>query len=330
LAEKGAISRRFGMMTGRRLSATVILLFFVFTVDSSCPVWAQSLSRLDLDPHRVLWSELSFGAKGTMVDVAIDIRLTPFPTAAFQAIWRTYPQPIPLPSLGQEVYNLEVNRVIDYIFSRPVRLWNQVLFNANQAQSLYRVRLRRGEDDIERAYWFSGEGVHRLRRMPKTKSETSLDPAKWTEVSTSFYPYGVTPLACPQVVDPVLIIYLVSAAPINREGEVLTLCVFGKQQLHQVRLGYQRMENLEVDYSVNSREGKVHKKGTVDGLKITVESELMVSDKKDAENFSFLGMQDDLAIHIDPQLRIPLQVSGKILTVGKVTLRLREVKMKEP
>jgi hypothetical protein len=329
LAEKGAISRRFGMMTGKRLSASVILLLFVFIIASSCPVWAQSPSRLDLDPRRVLWSELSFGAQGTMVDVAIDIRLAPFPSAEFEAIWRTFPQAIPLPSLGQDVYNLEVNRVIDYIFSPAVRLWNQVLFNANQAQSLYRVRLRRGKDDIERAYWFSGEGVHRLRRIPKTKGETSLDPAKWTDVSTSFYPYHVTPLACPQVVDPVLIIYLVSTAPLNQEGEVLTLCVFGKQQLHQVRLGYPRMENLEVDYTVNSGEGRVHKKGRVNGLKITVESEPMVSDKKDAENFSFLGMQDDIAIHIDPQLRIPLQVSGKIPTVGKVTLKLREVKMQE-
>jgi hypothetical protein len=318
------------MKTWKSLSAGLILLFFVFLLHPTCPVWAQSLSRFNLDPHRVLWSELSFGAKGTLVDVAIDLRLAPFPTAEFETIWRTYPQPIPLPSPGQEVYNLEVNRVIDHIFSRPVRLWNQVLFNANQANSLYRVRLRRGKDDIERAYWFCGEGVHRLRRMPKTKGETSLDPAKWTDVSTSFYPYDVTPLECPQVVDPMLIIYLVSAAPINQEGEILTLCVFGKQQLHQVRLGYHRMENLEVDYSVNSGEGRVHKKGRVDGLKITVESEPMVSDKKDAENFSFLGMQDDIAIHIDPHLRIPLQVRGKIPTVGNVTLKLREVKMKEP
>ena len=49
---------------------------------------------------------------------------------------------------------------------------------------------------------------------------------------------------------------------------------------------------------------------------------------ENAENFSFLGMHEDIAIHIDPESRIPLQVSGRIPTVGAVTLKLGEVKMR--
>lgn len=317
------------MKTGRWLSTSVALLSILLLIHPSCPVWAQSFSPVNLQPDRVLWSDLSFRAKRTVVDVAIDIQLAPFSTAEFESIWRTYPQSIPLPSMGQQVYSLEVNRVIDYIFSRAVKLWNQVLFDPNRANSLYRVRLRRGKDDIKRAYWFSGEGVHRLRRVPENKGEASLDPAKWTAVKTSFYPYDLTRLECPQVVDPMLIIYLVSTAPMEKEGEVLSLCVFGKQQLHQVRLRVEGLQTLEVDYSVNSGEGKVEIKGKVDGLRVTLEAEPLVSDKKNAENFSFLGMHEDIAIHIDPELRTPLQVSGKIPTVGAVTLKLREVKMKD-
>jgi hypothetical protein len=164
--------------------------------------------------------------------------------------------------------------------------------------------------------------------MPETKGETSLDPEKWTDVKTSFYPYDPTRLECPQVVDPMLLIYLVSAAPFNKDGEVLSLCVFGKQQLHQVRLRVQGLQTLEVDYSEKAGEGKLRKKGKVDGLRITLESEPMLEDKKNAENFSFLGMHEDVAIYMDPELRIPLQVSGKIPTVGAVTLKLGEVKMR--
>jgi hypothetical protein len=317
------------MKTGRRWSANVVLLALVFLIQSSCPVWAQSFTPLNLESKGVPWSDLSFRAKSTVVDVDIDIRLAPFSRAAFESIWRSYPQSIPLPTVGQEIYNLEVDRVIDHIFTRAVRLWNQVLFDPRQSNSLYRVRLRRGKDDIKRAYWFSGEGVHRLRRMPEAKDEASLDPAKWTDVKTSFYPYELNRLECSQVVDPMLLIYVLSAAPIDGEGEVLSLCVFGKQQLHQVRLRYQGLEALEVDYSVKSEEGTVRKQGTVDGRKVTVESEPLVRDKKNAENFSFFGMHEDIAIHVDPELRIPLQVSGKIPTVGLVTLKLSEVKMKK-
>ena len=317
------------MKTGKRLSASVILFFLVFLIHSNCPVWAQPFSRLNLDPHRVIWSDLSFRAGRTVVDVAIDIRLSPFPAAEFESIWQTYPQPIPLPFVGQEVYKLEVNRVIDHIFSRAVKLSDQILFNPDRANSLYGVRLRRGKDDIERAYWFTGEGVHRLRRMPKTKGETSLDSAKWTDVKTSFYPYDLTRLECPQVVDPMLLIYLVSAAPINKDSDVLSLCVFGKQQLHQVWLRVRGLQTLEVDYSEKAGAGEIRKKGKVDAMRITLESEPMLENKKNAENFSFLGMQEDITIHIDPELRIPLQVSGKIPTVGAVTLKLSLVKRKE-
>jgi hypothetical protein len=318
------------MKSRKGLSATLILLCFIYLMHSRCPAWAQSFEPLNLEPNRVLWSDLSFRASKAVVDVEVDIRLASFSTPEFESIWRTYPQPIPLPTMCQGVYNLEVNRIIDYIFSRPVRLWNQVLFDPQKANSFYRVRLRRGKDDIERAYWFSKEGVHRLRRMPNVKAEASLDPAKWTDVSTSFYPYDLARLECPQVVDPMLLIYLLSAAPIDKEGKVFSLCVFGKQQLHRVILRYQRLENLEVDYSLKSGEGKVRKKGKVDGLKVTIESVPLVSDKKDAENFSFLGMHEDIAIHLDSELRIPLQVNGKIPTVGLVTLKLSEATLRKP
>ena len=318
------------MKTGTRFSANLILLCFVFVMYSPCPAYAQSFESLNLEPNKVLWSDLSFRAGKTVVDVELDIRLAPYSSLEFESIWRTYPQRLQLPTVCQGIYNLEVKRIIDYIFSRPVRLWNQVLFDPQNANSFYRVRLRRGEDDIERAYWFSGEGVHRLRRMPRVKAETSLDPAKWTDVRTSFYPYDLTRLGCPQVVDPMLLIYLLSAAPIDREGKILSLCVFGKQQLHRVTLGYQRLESLEVDYSLKNGEGTVREKGKVDGRMVTVRSVPLVSDKKNAENFSFLGMHEDIAIYLDPQLRIPLQVSGRIPTVGLVTLKLSEATLKEP
>jgi hypothetical protein len=256
------------MKSARWLWASVALLSFVFLIHPSCFVWAQPFSRLNLQPSRVLWSNLYFCAKKTVVDVTIDIRLAPFSTAEFESIWHTYPQSIPLPSVGKEVYNLEVSRVIDQIFSRAVKLWNQVLFDPHQANSLYKVRLRRGEDDIKRAYWFSGEGVHRLRRIPNTKGETPLDPEKWTAVKTSFYPYDLIGLECPQVIDSTLLIYLVSAAPMEKDREVLSLCVFGKQQLHKVRLQVEGLQTLEVDYSMRSGEGKVSKKGKVDGLSL--------------------------------------------------------------
>ena len=316
-------------MDSRKISpAIVCTLAFVALIHFAGQGWGQSFNHLKLDPDQVLWSRLSFRAKRAVVDVKVDVRLTPFSTAEFQSVWRTNPQSIPLSTIGQKVYNINVKRVIDHIFSRPVTLSNQVLFEPVQAAAFYRVRLRHGKDEIKRTYWFSREGVHRLRTKPSNKGEASGDPAKWTDARTSFYPYDLTQLGCPQVTDPMLLIYLLSAAHMDKKGDSLSLCVFGKQQLHHLRMQVEGLHTLEVDYSENREEGKVRKKGKVDGLRVTLEAQPLQSDLKDAENFSFLGFHKDITIDIDPELRIPLQVSGRIPTIGVVALKLSGVSMK--
>ena len=316
-------------MDGRKiLPALVCILALAQLICFTGQGWSQSFSHLKLDPNQVHWSRLSFRAKRAFVDVKVDVRLAPFSTAEFESVWRINPQSIPLPSPGQEVYNINVNRVIDHIFSPPVALSNQVLFEPTQAAVLYRVRLRRGKDDIERVYWFSREGVHRLRTKPSTKREASQDPATWTDARTSFYRHDLARLECPEVTDPLLLIYLLSAAHIDKSGDSLSLCVFGKQQLHRLRMRVEGLQTLEVDYSENREEGEVRKKGKVDGLRIILEAQPLQSDPKNAENFSFLGFHKDITIDIDPQLRIPLQVSGRIPTVGAVALKLSGVRIR--
>jgi hypothetical protein len=316
-------------MDSRNISAAIVcMLAFVALICLAGQGWGQAFSHLKLDPHQVLWRRLSFRAKRAVVDVKVDVRLAPFSTAEFESIWRTNPQSIPPPSLGQEVYNISVNRVIDHIFSPPVTLANQVLFEPHQVVAFYRLRLRRGKDEIKRSYWFSREGVHRLRTKPSSKGEASGDPEKWTDAKTSFYPYDLTQLGCTQVTDPTLLIYLLSAARMDKRGDSLSLCVFGKQQLHRLRLRVEGLQTLEVDYSENSDEGKIRKKGKGDSLRVTLEAQPLQSDRKDAENFSFLGFQKDIIIDIDPELRIPLQISGRIPTVGSVSLKLSGVSMR--
>jgi len=88
------------------------------------------------------------------------------------------------------------------------------------------------------------------------------------------------------------------------------------------------LQALEVDYSENREEGKARKNGKVDGLRVTLEAQPLHPDLKDAENFSFLGFHKDITIDIDPELRIPLQVSGRIPTIGAVVLKLSGVEMR--
>lgn len=313
-------------MKGKKtLSAGVTLLSFLLLI---YPGWAQSFTDLHLDPKQVLWTDLSYQAKSFIVNVTSDIQLAPFSIEEFESLWLSNPKSIALPTASREVYRIKVNTIIDHIFSPPVKLSDQVLLEPNQATALHRIKLRRGKDDIMRSYWFSREGVHRLRKKPKTKEEALLQPEQWTGVKRSFYGFDLTRLGNPQVAESTLLIYIVSAYFNNKSNKPLSLCVFGKQQLHQVRLRVDGLLPATVDYTEKSEGTKVRKQGKIEVLRVKLEAQLVKLGQKDPENFSFLGFQKDIAIDINPELRIPVQVSGIIPGVGKVTLKLREVKIR--
>jgi hypothetical protein len=222
-----------------------------------------------------------------------------------------------------------VTTSIDHIFSPPVELLEQVWFEPVQAMALHRIRLRRGKDEVERIYWFTAEGVHRLRKKPGSNKEASLPARQWTDVRSTFYGFDLLQLGCPQVSEPSLLIYILSAYFSRESNNPLSVCVFGKQQVHQVRLGVDKSRTVTVDYAEKKGNGEIRQRGKLEVMRVTMEARPARADQRDPENFSFLGFHNNIAIAIDPHSRIPVQVSGTIPMVGSVTLKLREVKLRK-
>jgi hypothetical protein len=301
------------------------LVFGYFT----CSTWSQSLSQLELDAKRVLWTDLSFQAKKLFVTVNTDVHLAPFSTAEFESLWLTEPKLTPLRQADKEIYHTTVDTIIDGVFSSPVIVTTQLWFYPRDASALHRIRLSREEDDFKKIYWFTPEGVHRFRREPNSKQEALLAPEQWTDVKQTFYSYDLTQLGCLQVSEPSLLIYILSAAEFSRNSGPLALCVFGKRQLHQVWLRPKGVQSLKVNYSEKAAEAEVRKKGAVEAIRVKLDAEPMKSDLEKVENFSFFGLRSDISIYLDPKSHIPIQINGKIPTVGSVKLKLREVRMKK-
>jgi len=314
------------MKAAKIVSTIVSLLLCVF---SACELWAQSYTDLHLDAQQVRWTDLSYGAKSFAVNVRTDINLASYSSKEFESLWLSHPKCLPLPTACREVYRIEVNTSIDHIFSPPVELLEQVWFEPVQATALHRTKLRRGKDEIARIYWFTEKGVHRLRKKPGSNKEASLPPGRWTDVRSTFYGFDLPQLGCPQVSEPSLLIYVLSTFFSSKNNNPLSLCVFGKQQVHQVRLGVDEPHTVTVDYAEKRGDNEIRRRGRLEVLRITMEARPAKSDQKDPENFSFLGFHNNISIDLDPESRIPVQVSGTIPLVGKVTLKLREAKLRK-
>ena len=118
---------------------------------------------------------------------------------------------------------------------------------------------------------------------------------------------------------------MLSAVDFSMNNEPLSLCIFGKRQLHRVQIQKQSLQTLSVNYIEKTQGATIHKQGKINTLKIAITGEPMDSGLKEAENFSFLGFHDNIVIYIEPASRLPIQAGGVIPTIGMAQLQLNEV-----
>ena len=292
------------------------------------PTWAQSITDLKLDAKQVAWTQLSFHAKNFWVEVSTEVQLASMPANKTEALLIAAPQGHPIRPAIPEAVQMTINTSIDPRFRSSVSIFNRIWFNPADAAALGRIRQRRGEDDFKKIYRFTKQGVFRHRIEPKNKKEASLTPEKWTDMNDSFYPYDQIRLGCSGVSERSLPIYILSAARIFKIEDSVSLCVFGKRQLHRVTLRKAGEHPIDVSFIEKKHETQVHKKGTVKSIKFTLTSEPLESDLNEPENFSFLGFHKDISIYVDPASGLPIQASGIIPTAGKATLNLKKVWLK--
>jgi hypothetical protein len=301
------------------------LLILVWFGALNSPTSAQSISHLNLDANRVPWTELSFHAKNFWVEVSTRVELKSFASADVEATMLSSSKGSPVKNTKATTYQMTIDTKLDPRLQPEVNIHNKIWFNPEDAAALGRVRLRRGDDHFKKMYRFTDQGVFRHRIEPKNKKEATLEPERWTDIKDSFYPYDLTRLGCSFVSERSLLVFILSAVDFSINNDPLSLCVFGKRQLHRVQLQKQGVFPLSVNYIEKTQQTTIRKEGTVNTRKITIAAEPMDSELKQAENFSFLGFHSDIVIYIEPTSRLPVQAGGVIPTVGRAQLKLNEV-----
>jgi len=229
---------------------------------------------------------------------------------------------------GEIIYTLTVNSNISPLFGSDEILKTKSWFDPTGAGALQRVRQRLGKKRWQRSYRFSKKGVFRLKKTPKDSREESLALDQWTQITNHFYSYGDDRIGCPQVLEPSTLIYIVSAMKETTDPTPLNLCGFYKKQLHRVKVFIAGAQSLKVDYTAKRGDRQFRVDNTIDTIKISFEPSPLSPADMEPEEFSFLGLKGNFDIFIDKASRIPVQVSGKISTFGKVDIKLYEVEFK--
>ena len=320
--------KRFAMRSLQRIQTIILAAAIVFYGIFQYSTQAQSFSLLNLDASRVRWTDLAFHAKNFWVEVSTSVELVSLPFAEVEALLLPSPRGAPVKPAKPKVSQMRITTSINPKFRSPVSIYNSIWFDPTDASALGRIMLRRGEDDFRKMYRFTNQGVFRHHIEPKDKREAVLPPENWTDAGDNFYAYDPARLGCTGITEGSLPLYIVSAANLSQIDKPISLCVFGKRQLHHVQLRMEGKQRIKADYFEKSPAKSVRIEKEVQALKIAIDAEPMESDLAETESFSFLGLQKDIAIYIDPASRLPLSASGIISGVGKVELTLSEAQLK--
>jgi hypothetical protein len=280
------------------------------------------------NPDRVRWSKLSFKGITFLGNVSVDVQLTFVSSDQAQSVLIASPKGMPVSFESSKVGQIAVHRTIRATFGSDITEEDKVWFNPMQASALGRIRLRRGNDDFLKRYRFTNLGVYRIQKEPADKKELQLSPDKWTRDRENFYRHDLNQLGCNIASERSILLYVACAAPLSKNQEPISLCVFGKRQLHRARLSADGLQSLKVNYLEKKQDIEIARQGKVDALKIMLQAQPLDADLDDVENFSLLGLRKDIAIFIDPTSRLPLQISGKLPKLGSMHLKLSEVELR--
>jgi hypothetical protein len=290
---------------------------------------AQPYSHLSLDANRIQWNYLLYEVKSASADVTTEVLLE-FPSQAeaeAAMIESREGDPLPVPAAG--CYKITVNTLLDSALHAPVKSVDHLWFDPQNATALGRDMLRLGDEDFKKVFRFTKQGVFRHQKEPKDQKEASTEPDKWTKVIDRFYPYDTEKLGCPNVVDRLLLIYIVSASGVLENNQPLSLCVFGKRQLFSVKLRPAGSHSTKVNYIEKNDQGADRRQAEVKTVKIDLEAKPLESNLENVENFSFMGFLNKISFSIDPARNLPVEIRGDIPPVGSVTLKLKEARFRK-
>lgn len=289
---------------------------------------AQSKSPLALDANKIRWSHLVFGAKSVWVDVKVDVRMEPQSKSKMQTelLENRQGDAIPIPDAGG--YRLTTNIETDAAFKAKVNKNNLVWFIPHDGTALGRFRLRRGKDDFKKVYRFTKQGVFRHRQEPKNKQEARQEPDQWTDILDTFYTYSPAQLGCANITDRLLLIYIAAAAGMPENKQPLSVCAFGKRKLFRVKLQPAGMESIKTDFTEIKNQTETRRQGETNAFRIDLETQQLPSDLGIDENFSFLGLQKNISIYIEPETNLPIQIRGDIPSAGRAVLSLQSARIK--
>ncbi|HPC84764.1 MAG TPA: hypothetical protein P5234_15740 [Thermoanaerobaculaceae bacterium] len=275
----------------------------------------------------VAWRRLELGASKLLLSASTVVTVEQLESSALGSTLRTPPEGTAVPAPGRGVLVLRLDSHLPFGRRERTTVWMDPASGA----ALQGHKLVTGRKPYEKLFRYTREGFYFWRAAPASSAEESTGPEQWSRRrdrlvrATPPLPEGAV------VVDSYALLYLASAARLERPNAELRVLLLAEEQPVELRFASGRLVQARLDYRERGTDGGRRQNREVLQRVVTVTAHRPgVAAARDEIDLGFLGMRGGVNIFLDAASGLPLLLQGRADTIGDLTVRLAAVEWAGP
>ena len=273
----------------------------------------------------VPWTELAYSARKFFLGAETVIRAGRLPAKTLAEVLPTSPMGRQVLPLGTEA--VEVSVTSDLPFGRDEAV--KVFIDPATGAAIGGEKTMLGRSAYHKYLRYTEGGLYTWRSSPANERESTLPPQSWTRRKGYLVAPSVTPSQGVSVSDSYALIYLVTAARLDRRGSDLRLVMLADDRYVEMNLAAGGLTYSRVSFEETWPGGSRIRRGDV--LVRTVRATaraLGATESSEDVELGFLGMRGALTMYLEVGTGLPVAFSGRVQHVGELAVRLDRALLK--
>jgi hypothetical protein len=273
------------------------------------------------------WRRIELGASKLLLSATTSLSVERLPVERARGLLRVPPEGAPFPMPGPEVVALTTDTVLPFGRHEVTT----VLLDPSAGAVLQGDKLVTGRKPYQKVFRYTKEGFFFWRASPVSPGEEKASPEGWSKRRARLV-RAVAPLPEGAVVtDSYALLYLVSAAGLNRQGSAFTTFILADDQPIELRFEAGGLVQQDADYQERWTGDSRRRRGLLLLRTVTVKARAVSGQPGAGDvDLGFLGMRGSIRILVEARTGLPVQVVGRTDSIGDLTVNLQAVEWVGP
>lgn len=273
------------------------------------------------------WRRIKLGASKLLLSATTSLSVERLPAERARGLLRVPLEGSPIPMPGPEVLALTTDTVLPFGRHEVTT----VLLDPSTGAVLQGDKLVTGRKPYQKVFRYTREGFFFWRAAPASPGEEKASPEGWSKRRARLV-RAVAPLPEGAVVtDSYALLYLVSAAGLNRQGSTFTTFILADDQPVELHFEAGGLVQQDADYQERRADQSRRRRGAVLLRAVTVKARAVSGQPGAGEvDLGFLGMRGGIRILVEARTGLPVQVVGRTDAVGELMVNLQDVEWATP